>query len=199
METLFLWTGAKANAGRLWWVPVPNSLYPSTKPAISQYGTRISRDTFLNPGTQLFPPHPTPKVMPSSVSPSPLQHCPTSSLLPSHRRALQLKTSIPFPFPAWHRRGNFVLLVGVFLPAFLFFFIIFLLLYAWMVSKAACPRFHLRPAIPEERRRSKPLCEIWLVCRVACHRGMEVITREFPQIGGCCGVVPGSFGFLIKL
>lgn len=28
---------------------------------------------------------------------------------------------------------------------------------------------------------------------------MEVITREFPQIGGYRGLVPGSFGFLMRL
>lgn len=33
-----------------------------------------------------------------------------------------------------------------------------------MLSKAASPHFHLRPGITEERWRSKPLCEIWLVC-----------------------------------
>lgn len=54
------------------------------------------------------------------------------------------------------------------------------------------PCFHLCLGIPEELWRSKPLCEIWLLYRVTCHRGMEVITREFPQMDGYCGAVPGS-------
>lgn len=125
-----------------------------------------------------------PDFSPLPIS-NPLWHFTLTS--PASSAASHHWASLPFS----RRRGSFVLLVGVLLPAFL-------LLCAWMLSKTASPHFHLRLGIPEERWRSKCFCEIWLVCTVICHRGMEVITREFPQIGGCCGVVPGSFGFLIK-
>lgn len=137
-------------------------------------------------------PKPRDQTSPHYEIPSPVHHHPTHSLLPSHQWAMWSKTRIPFPFPSYLKRGNFELLVGDLLPAV--FTALCLDIFQGSQSWLSSTPWGFHRCNGEVN-----LCVRFGWFAVSCHRGIEVITREFPQIGGCCGVVPGSFGFLIKL